>query len=99
MKRSLVSRRANAVTRNSRYQLYGRARTINGRNITMPKQSDFSTYGVTETQVKAYYKQLVSEMIKMNADENDLDLISVQLVINSLINKRTPGEVAWAILQ
>ncbi len=61
--------------------------------------NNVSQFDITDDQIKEYRELLVIEMIKMGADEREINLISIQLIINSLINNRNPEDVAWAILQ
>lgn len=54
---------------------------------------------VKENKVKQYHSELIKEMIKLGATENDLNLISDILIQNSIKNNRMPKDVAWAIFQ
>ena len=52
-----------------------------------------------EKKHEEFKKELVKEMKKLGADENDLSLISNTLIENSILNDRSPEDVAWAIMQ
>ena len=54
---------------------------------------------ISSEQISAYRKMLISEMIELGAADNDIELVSDDLVINSIMNGRAAKDVAWAILQ
>lgn len=58
-----------------------------------------STEQVTDIQIASYREKLINEMKKMGASEKELLLIHDATIKNSIINKREPRNVAWAILQ
>lgn len=58
-----------------------------------------STVQITAVQIASYRKELINEMIKMGASEQELSLVHETTITNSIINKREPRDVAWAILQ
>lgn len=49
--------------------------------------------------ISSYRKELIEEMIRLGATDNELDLVCDNTVINSIMNKRKVEDVAWAILQ
>ena len=55
-------------------------------------------YSTDLSKINQYRFKLIEEMIKLDATENDLNLISDTLIQNSIKNNRTPKDVAWAIL-
>jgi len=57
-----------------------------------------STEQVTDIQIASYREKLINEMKKMGASEKELLLIHDATIKNSIINKREPRNVAWAIL-
>ena len=46
-----------------------------------------------------YRSELIEEMIKLGATENEINLISDILIQNAIKNNRSAKDVAWAILQ
>ena len=58
-----------------------------------------SSEDISQKDVVQYRLTLLCEMKRMGATENDLSLISNSIITNSIKNKRSPKEVAWAILQ
>lgn len=58
-----------------------------------------SVVQITAVQIDTYREMLISEMKKMGASENELSLVHDATITNSIINKREPRDVAWAILQ
>lgn len=58
-----------------------------------------STVSVSSPQMTAYREQVICEMKKMGATEQELALLHDITIKNSIINKREPRDVAWAILQ
>lgn len=58
-----------------------------------------SSEDISQEDVVQYRLTLLCEMKRMGATENDLSLISNSIITNSIKNKRSPKEVAWAILQ
>ena len=58
-----------------------------------------STEQVTDIQIASYREKLINEMKKMGASEKELLLIHDATIKNSIINKREPRNVAWALLQ
>lgn len=63
------------------------------------RMASVSKVEITAVQIASYRERLVSEMIKMGASEQELSLIHETTIMNSIINKREPRDVAWAILQ
>ena len=49
--------------------------------------------------LEKYRELLKIEMLKNGAKESDLNLITDEILKNSIANNRTPEDVAWAILQ
>lgn len=58
-----------------------------------------SSEDISQKDIDQYRLTLLCEMKRIGATENDLSLISNCIIINSIKNKRSPKEVAWAILQ
>lgn len=58
-----------------------------------------SSEDISQEDVVQYRLTLLCEMKRMGATENDLSLISNSIITNSIKNKRSPKEVARAILQ
>ena len=58
-----------------------------------------SAVQVTAVQIASYRERLLSEMKEMGASEKELSLVHDAIIANSIINKREPRDVAWAILQ
>lgn len=58
-----------------------------------------SAVQISSVQIDAYREQVVIEMKKMGATEQELSLLHDITIKNSIINKREPRDVAWAILQ
>ena len=54
---------------------------------------------ISHAQIDAYRKLVVREMKKMGATEQELLLLHDITVANSIMNKREPRDVAWALLQ
>lgn len=54
---------------------------------------------VSSEQITSYRKQIIDEMRKLGATDNDFDLVCDNTVINSIVNNRKAEDVAWAILQ
>ena len=54
---------------------------------------------ITAVQIASYRESLMNEMRKMGASEQELSLVHDATIRNSIINKREPMDVAWAILQ
>lgn len=46
-----------------------------------------------------YKEEVLEEMIKQGATENELQLVKEGAIINGIRNNRKPEDVAWAILQ
>lgn len=58
-----------------------------------------STVHISSVQIDSYRERVVTEMKKMGATEQELSLLHDITIKNSIINKREPRDVAWAILQ
>lgn len=54
---------------------------------------------VTSLQIALYRERLIDEMKAMGASDQELLMIHDATIKNSIINKREPRDVAWAILQ
>lgn len=63
------------------------------------RMASVSAVQVTAIQIASYRERLICEMKKMGASEQELSLIHETTIMNSIINKREPRDVAWAILQ
>lgn len=50
-------------------------------------------------KTEQYRSELIEEMIKFGATENEINLISDILIQNAIKNNRSVKDVAWAILQ
>ena len=50
-------------------------------------------------QILAFRNDVIEEMLRMGASENDYRLISDPTIVNAITRNMKPGEVAWAILQ
>lgn len=57
------------------------------------------TAQISQQQISQYRELVKAEMKKMGATEHELTMIHEATIRNSIINKREPGDVAWAILQ
>lgn len=53
---------------------------------------------IKSKMIKKYKKELIKEMLELGANENELEFIITIFVINSIKNKRSPKDVAWALL-
>jgi len=49
--------------------------------------------------IKKFEAQLKSEILKQGGTEEDINLISIELIENAIKNGRTHEDVAWAIIQ
>ena len=49
--------------------------------------------------IKRFEEEIKSEILKQGGTEEDIKLISAELITNAIKNDRTPEDVAWAILQ
>lgn len=58
-----------------------------------------STSHISSTQIETFRCLLIQEMEKLGATEADFSLICDTIILNSIINKRRPEDVAWAVLQ
>ena len=65
----------------------------------LKRLSTVSTSGISVSQIEEYRRDLVAEMKKQGASDNELMLIHEATIINSIRSNRQPEEVAWAILQ
>jgi hypothetical protein len=52
-----------------------------------------------DKEYQNYYDLLIEELKKNGATDSDLNLINEDMVKNAMKNKRTPADLAWAILQ
>lgn len=68
-------------------------------NRTNPLPLDVNSVFDTKANLNAYVAGAFAYPGQIVAFENDLSLISNCIIINSIKNKRSPKEVAWAILQ
>ena len=50
-------------------------------------------------QILAFRNDIIEEMLRLGASENDYRLISEPMIVNAITRNIKPGEVAWAILQ
>lgn len=50
-------------------------------------------------EIDSYRKALQNEMIKLGANEQELNLIKDATIRNALKKNRKPEDVAWALLQ
>lgn len=46
-----------------------------------------------------YKERIIEEMKLLGATQDEIDLLTVQIVLNGINNNREPKSVAWAILQ
>lgn len=58
-----------------------------------------SAVRLSSVQIDSYRTQVVAEMKKLGATNRELLLLHDATIKNSIINKREPRDVAWAILQ
>lgn len=58
-----------------------------------------NSVNISASDISSYRNLLIVEMKKMGATDNDLQLVHDATIKNSIINKRKPEDVAWAILQ
>lgn len=63
------------------------------------RMASMPTIQISPQQINLYREQVKAEMKKMGATEQELALVHDATIRNSIINKREPGDVAWAILQ
>ena len=52
-----------------------------------------------DKEIKDYYDSLVEQLRKQGATEEDINLISDEMIENAIKNNRKPEDLAWAILQ
>lgn len=52
-----------------------------------------------DKEEKDYYDSLVEQLRKQGATEEDINLISDEMIKNAIKNNRKPEDLAWAILQ
>lgn len=52
-----------------------------------------------DKEYQNYYDLLIEELKKNGATDSDLNLINEDMIKNAMKNKRTPADLAWAILQ
>lgn len=52
-------------------------------------------------EIQQYRELVIEEMIKMGAVANEIKLLedADEIIVNSIVLKRKPEDVAWAILQ
>ncbi len=50
-------------------------------------------------EILQYRTMVILEMKKMGATDQEIKLLRNETIINSIRNKRSPEDVAWAILQ
>lgn len=63
------------------------------------RMASVSTASVSSLQISSYRELVITEMKKMGATDQELSLVHDATITNSIINKREPRDVAWAILQ
>ena len=63
------------------------------------RASSVAAVQVTALQIALYRERLINEMKAMGASDQELLMIHDATIKNSIINKREPRDVAWAILQ
>lgn len=54
---------------------------------------------VPASQIASYRSEVISEMKKLGATEQEFLHLHEETILNSIQNKRKPEDVAWAILQ
>lgn len=50
-------------------------------------------------EVIQYRQNLIAELVKLGANESEIDLISDEMLINAIKNNRKVEDIAWAIMQ
>ncbi len=63
------------------------------------RMASVSTASVSSSQIATYRESVIVEMKKLGATEQEITLVHDATIANSIINKREPRDVAWAILQ
>ena len=63
------------------------------------KRISVLTKPICQHEISSYRSLLIVEMRKMGATDDDIKLIHDATIRNSILNKRKPEDVAWAILQ
>lgn len=54
---------------------------------------------ISVLQVQNYLHSLIDCLIEQGAEIENIKMISLDLLINSIIHNRSPNDVAWAMLQ
>ena len=57
------------------------------------------TKAISMKAIDDYRSLIADEMRKMGASDDDILLIHDNTILNSILRKRKPEDVAWAILQ
>lgn len=50
-------------------------------------------------EITLYRRLVIAEMEKLGATSQEIALLQLETILNSIRNKRKPEDVAWAILQ
>lgn len=72
---------------------------IDRNRVDTVKPMKIEENSITEEEIKAYKKELVEELKKQGAIEKEIGLISDELIINAINNKRNVSDIVWALLQ
>lgn len=61
----------------------------------------FVKYGrsVSKNEFAEYRTKIIAEMKNFGATEQEIQLLQSECIINGLLNGRTPGDIAWAVMQ
>lgn len=54
---------------------------------------------IKQSEIDSFRKETIIELKKLGATEDELDLLHDATIKNSIRSKRSPEDVAWAIMQ
>lgn len=61
--------------------------------------NQINLYKYSREEVNIYKEQLISELKRMNATQDEIAFVCDSLVINSIMNNRSVEDIVWAIMQ
>jgi hypothetical protein len=65
----------------------------------LQRSSCQSAATISSIQVQSYRELVIEAMKRMGATEQEISLLHEVTIKNSIMNKRKPEDVAWAVLQ
>lgn len=69
------------------------------KKFFLERANSMSKENISPSDIASYKALLVAELEKMGATDSEISLVHEATIRNSIINKRRPEDVAWAILQ